>query len=96
MIGYERRMQPTYPRGGDINYVKIRTASGTIVMYGHVTPMPAITNGARVNADDIIGHVDISGRSSGPHVHFSTSTAPDTNSRYNPGCYLPGPGGQSP
>lgn len=53
-----------------------RTGNGAIVqnpdgekqLYGHVKP--AVRTGQQVKRGDLIGHVDNSGRTTGPHVHF--------------------------
>jgi hypothetical protein len=49
------------------DYVWITGSDGAVTKYYHVTP--TVSNGQRVTAGQQIGTVDVSGCSSGPHVH---------------------------
>jgi len=50
------------------DYVILRTNSGNLVKYVHVSP--ALQPGSIVHAGDVIGYNDDTGRQSGPHVHM--------------------------
>lgn len=51
------------------NMVIIRGSDGTLTVYAHVNP--GVYTGASVLQGDVIGAVDMSGVSSGLHVHLS-------------------------
>jgi len=53
--------------GDTADYVWITGSDGAATKYYHVTP--TVTNGQKVNAGDKIGTVEVSGCSSGAHVH---------------------------
>lgn len=50
------------------NGVRVRNPDGESQLYGHVKP--AVRTGQKVKAGDLLGHVDNSGNTTGPHVHF--------------------------
>jgi murein DD-endopeptidase MepM/ murein hydrolase activator NlpD len=53
------------------NFVQITTQAGYTIRYSHVAPASNISTGATVNRGQLIGFVDRSGRTTGPHVHVS-------------------------
>jgi murein DD-endopeptidase MepM/ murein hydrolase activator NlpD len=57
------------------NYINISDASGNRTRLVHVTAVPGLTEGQSVSAGQQVGTVDISGRSSAPHVHMSRKQA---------------------
>ncbi len=50
------------------NYVTIRHADGTQTLYAHQSTV-STSVGAQVSAGTVIGHIGMTGRSFGPHVH---------------------------
>jgi murein DD-endopeptidase MepM/ murein hydrolase activator NlpD len=56
---------------------------GVTTFYGHLSAFN-VTPGQRVNRGDIIGYVGVSGRSTGPHVHYEVriNGAPVNPMRY--------------
>lgn len=67
------------PAGGIVTYADFQGGYGKMVMldhghgistrYGHLSGY-AVTNGQHVNRGDVIGYVGLSGRSTGPHLHY--------------------------
>ncbi|MEM4326366.1 MAG: peptidoglycan DD-metalloendopeptidase family protein, partial [Candidatus Pacearchaeota archaeon] len=60
--------------------------------YFHVTPEQGLAPGVRVTMGQTIGYTNLSGASTGPHLHFGVSTGNIWNpsARINPiGNYLP-------
>ena len=49
--------------------IEIQHANGVITRYGHLSGF-AVTNGQRVIRGQVIGFVGMSGRSTGPHLHY--------------------------
>jgi RHS repeat-associated protein len=68
---------------GSTDYVILRTYSGNYVKYVHVTP--ALQPGSIVNAGDVIGYNDNTGRQSGPHVHMEIN---HNGHKIDPSSYL--------
>ncbi len=55
--------------GGYGNYVVIDHGNGTQTLYAHMTH-PTVSPGQTVAGGQIIGHVGMTGMTTGPHVHF--------------------------
>lgn len=55
--------------GGYGNYIVIRHPNGTQTLYAHASKIN-VSAGESVKQGDVIGAVGISGKSTGPHVHF--------------------------
>ena len=51
--------------------VKIRHSNGYITLYGHLSKYGKYKVGDRVQQHDIIGYVGSTGRSTGPHLHYT-------------------------
>lgn len=52
--------------------VVIKHADGYVTGYAHLHKiMPGVTPGATVSSSDVIGQVGTTGRSTGPHLHFT-------------------------
>ena len=64
--------------------VQIRHANGVSTRYGHLSGF-AVTAGQRVQRGDVIGYVGLSGRSTGPHLHYEVRIY---NTPVNPYKYL--------
>ena len=65
------------------NLVVLDHGFGVTTFYGHLSAFK-VTPGQRVNRGDIIGYVGVSGRSTGPHVHYEVriNGAPVNPMRY--------------
>ena len=63
--------------------VEVDHGFGVTTRYGHLSNY-AVSAGMRVKRGDIIGHVGVSGRSTGPHVHYEVriNEAPVNPFRY--------------
>ena len=49
----------------------VRTAAfGVTTWYGHLSTLRRAPGGMHVKRGDAIGYVGVSGRSTGPHVHY--------------------------
>ncbi len=60
------------------NFVTIRHSDGTYGTYGHLKQNGVSSHvkvGQQVNAGDVIGESDNSGRTTGPHLHFQVQKA---------------------
>ncbi|GAA1456338.1 M23 family metallopeptidase [Williamsia maris] len=58
------------PASGFGNWIQVKSADGTITMYGHMASSGVlVSKGQKVTAGDIIGLVGNEGFSTGPHVH---------------------------
>ncbi len=58
-------------KGGYGNCVKIRHANGMSTLYGHLNSIARnLKVGKRVNQQQIIGTVGMTGRATGPHLHY--------------------------
>lgn len=53
------------------NTVKIRHANGYVTLYGHLSKYGKYKIGDRVKQHDIVGYVGSTGRSTGPHLHYT-------------------------
>ena len=51
--------------------VKIRHPKGYVTLYGHLSKYGKFKVGDRVQQHDIIGYVGSTGRSTGPHLHYT-------------------------
>ena len=67
------------------NLVKINHGNGMTTIYGHLLNKDDVKKGQEIKRGDVIGYVGNSGRSTGPHLHYSVSV----NGVYvNPRRYL--------
>lgn len=58
-------------KGGYGRYIRIRHSGNLATAYGHMSRFSAsLYPGARVNQGQVIGYVGMSGRATGPHLHF--------------------------
>jgi murein DD-endopeptidase MepM/ murein hydrolase activator NlpD len=64
--------------------VQIRHANGITTRYGHLSGF-AVAPGQRVQRGDVVGYVGLSGRSTGPHLHYEVRIY---NTPVNPYKYL--------
>ena len=64
--------------------VEIQHANGIITRYGHLSAF-AVNAGQRVTRGEVIGYVGMSGRSTGPHLHYEVWVH---NSPVNPYKFL--------
>ncbi len=55
--------------GGYGRAIVLEHGHGIITRYGHLSGF-AVTSGQRVRRGDVIGYVGLSGRSTGPHLHY--------------------------
>ncbi len=69
------------------NRVIIRGIRGYYTGYYHMTP--SVREGQEVKRGQVIGHVDLSGRSTAAHLHFTVSPDGTIDNRVNPEEYLP-------
>jgi len=60
---------PEYDTTGYGNYIIIAHSDGSQTYYGHLNDIVA-TDGSRVAAEQLIGHVGSTGTATGPHLHF--------------------------
>jgi murein DD-endopeptidase MepM/ murein hydrolase activator NlpD len=73
--------------------VKITHADNFETLYAHMSRIaPGITPGVTVHRGDVIGYVGSTGRSTGPHLHFSTIV---DGQFVDPAPYLAGNGGEN-
>jgi murein DD-endopeptidase MepM/ murein hydrolase activator NlpD len=63
------------PGDNSPNMVIVRGSDGALTVYGHVDP--SVFSGSSVSKGDVIGTVDMSGQSTGKHVHLSRLPAGD-------------------
>jgi murein DD-endopeptidase MepM/ murein hydrolase activator NlpD len=58
-------------KGGYGNTVEVRHPNGYVTRYGHLKSFASgIRSGARVNIEQTIGYVGMTGLATGPHLHF--------------------------
>lgn len=57
------------PKGGYGNYVKVQHADGRVTAYAHLRNIN-VKKGETIDAEDVIGGVGSTGRSTGPHLHL--------------------------
>jgi murein DD-endopeptidase MepM/ murein hydrolase activator NlpD len=69
------------------NRVIIEGISGYYTGYYHMKP--SVREGQKVKKGQIIGNIDLSGRSTAPHLHFTVSPDGTIDNRVNPEEYLP-------
>ncbi len=60
--------------GGYGNYIVIAHPNGTQTLYAHMRDV-AVTVGQAVNQGNVIGHIGMTGKTTGPHVHFEVRGA---------------------
>lgn len=65
-------MDPDYWVSGF--FVAIEHGGGVVTTYNHMTSDIEVTPGQRVSAGDTVGHVGMSGQTTGPHLHFQVLT----------------------
>lgn len=53
------------------NVITIDHGNGIVTCYGHLLKKSGIKRGQKVKRGDIIGYIGNSGRSTGPHLHYS-------------------------
>jgi murein DD-endopeptidase MepM/ murein hydrolase activator NlpD len=59
------------PKGPYGNWIEIEHEDGLATVYGHMSAFaPGIGRGVHVERGDVIGYVGMTGRTTGPHVHF--------------------------
>lgn len=56
--------------GGYGNTVTVKHGYGYETLYAHLSKL-AVTSGAKVERGDVVGYLGNTGRSSGPHLHYS-------------------------
>ena len=66
-------------------YVRVKHGGGFTSLYGHLRNF-AVKNGDRVKAGQVLGFAGLTGRTTGPHVHFEVEL---NGVRRNPLLYLP-------
>ena len=66
-------------------YVRVRHGGGFTSLYGHLRNF-AVQNGDRVRAGQVLGFAGLTGRTTGPHLHFEVEL---DGVRRNPLLYLP-------
>jgi len=72
---------------GDLgNHVRIDYDNGYRGVYGHTAP--SVKPGQRVRSGDPVGNTDLTGATSGPHVHYEVHD-PETGQKLNPRDHLP-------
>lgn len=60
-------------KNGYGNYIRIRHNSTLQTAYAHMSRFnPSVTRGSRVRQGQVIGYVGMSGRATGPHLHYET------------------------
>lgn len=68
------------------NHVVVDFDDGMRGVYGHTKP--SVQPGQRVRKGDPVGNTDLSGATTGPHLHFEVHD-PKTGNKTNPEAYLP-------
>jgi murein DD-endopeptidase MepM/ murein hydrolase activator NlpD len=59
------------PKGRYGNWIQLDHEGELSTVYGHLSSFaPGIAPGAMVSQGDIIGYIGLTGRTTGPHVHF--------------------------
>ena len=59
------------PKGRYGNWIEIDHPGDLATVYGHLSSFaPGIAVGSRVSQGELIGHIGLTGRTTGPHVHF--------------------------
>ena len=66
-------------------YVRVKHGGGFTSLYGHLRNF-AVQNGDRVKAGEVLGFSGLTGRTTGPHLHFEVAL---DGVRRNPLLYLP-------
>ncbi|MFP5221436.1 MAG: M23 family metallopeptidase [Acidobacteriota bacterium] len=68
------------------NHVVVDFDDGMRGVYGHTAP--SVQPGQRVRKGDPVGNTDLSGATTGPHLHFEVHD-PKTGNKINPEAYIP-------
>ena len=71
---------------GGANYIEIKDAKGRIHGFYHTASH--LKKGDKVCEGQIIGVTDLSGRTTGPHLHYTLQTGRNRNTRIDPLKYL--------
>ena len=59
------------PKGRYGNWIEIDHDGELSTVYGHLSSFaPGIAPGTRISQGDVIGFIGLTGRTTGPHVHF--------------------------
>ncbi len=58
------------------NYIAFTTRDGIGQFYAHMDKMSKLKDGQKLRAGQVVGEAGNSGRSTGPHLHWETSTNP--------------------
>ena len=59
------------PKGRYGNWIEIDHPGDLATVYGHLSSFaPGIAVGSPVSQGELIGHIGLTGRTTGPHVHF--------------------------
>ena len=78
-----------YDSDGWGNYAVIKDQNGYYNIYAHMAQKPAVSEGQKVNAGDILGIQGMTGQATREHLHFEVrKNYKDSNSHINPGPYL--------
>jgi RHS repeat-associated protein len=64
------RINPASAGGPGGNEIIVRNRTGSLSVYSHTDPIPGILVGTSVKEGRPIGRTDVSGTSTGPHLHY--------------------------
>ncbi|MEH7743994.1 M23 family metallopeptidase [Neobacillus drentensis] len=66
------------PNNDNMVLIEAYGSAGYYTGYHHVKPIPELQEGMEVEAGQMIGHIDSSGRTSTPHLHLARYTPGDS------------------
>ncbi len=72
--------------GGYGRMVKVTLEDGSVVSYAHLKDYADVKVGTKVQAGDVVGHVNSSGSSTGDHLHLEVKDA--KGNRLNPATHF--------